>query len=82
MCISLLIAMVMCFSWWSFGWHLTLQLWALCRAGDTGFRQLYTPGRDVRTADLPPSYFLVAHCLRALSRDLQARWHVTAPWEF
>lgn len=52
-----------------------------CRAGDLGFRQCYTPGRNIHTPNLPPPYFLVACCLCAPSRDLQSTWHATASRE-
>lgn len=60
---------------------LTLQQGPCCRAGDLGFRQCYTPGRNIHTPNLPPPYFLVARCLCSPSQDLQSTWHVTASRE-
>lgn len=62
-------------------WDLTLQQGPYCRAGDLGFRQCYTPERNIHAPDLPPPYFLTARCLHAPSQDLQSTWHVTASRE-
>lgn len=62
-------------------WDLTLQQGPYCRAGDLGFRQCYTPGRNIHAPDRPPPYFLTARCLHAPSQDLQSTWHVTASRE-
>lgn len=57
------------------------DLAALDRAQGWGHEQFYTPGRNTRSVNFPPSYFLIAHCLHAPSRDLPSTWHVRASRE-